>query len=631
MATQAAGLSQPAAFDPVRGSLKRRFRAWRRITRDRWVLKTIKRGLKLEFSQRPRSMFIPNRPLPERETTWASEEVARLALCGATTPVQRRPHLCLPLGVVPKKNGKLRLIHDLRFLNRHLRLPPHFKLEDLATVAKQAQEGDNMFSVDLESGYYHVEISPAFRQFFGFQWNGQYYVWNVLPFGLSTAPLVFTKILRPVVQHLRQLGPARVNIYLDDFLFLISASEDAMLWRDKMLQALKDFGLHVNFEKSCLTPTKEITYLGMELSTVGRPTFRVPRSKLKILRHEISRLLRETRPFPARRLARLVGSLASVLRAVLPGSMLLRRCYALIDRRDLDRTIALSRGARQDLQWWLRALTDWNGAAAIPLPADVKLETDASDLGWGAAIGSMETRGSWSPEMRRRHINIRELTAVLLGLRSLLSEVKGKSVIVYSDNVTVVASINRLRGKSFFLNEIVRSLFLFCRQHDITLRAQWLPGSSNTRADRLSRMPDPTDWTLADDAWSMIDIVFGPHSMDRMASLNNAKTRRYNSRFRDPAAEAVDCFTQDWTNDNNYVCPPFALIPRILRLIEEQHATATIIVPVWPSAWWWGRLCSLSVAAPLPLPASAFLPGPSTSVEPHRNPRWRFAAFRIAG
>ena len=118
-----------------------------------------------------------------------------------------------------------------------------------------------MFSVDLESGYYHVEISPR------------------------PSPVLRLPVERPVLrveraavrpldgspglhqdptaswwQHLRQLGPgARVNIYLDDFLFLISTSEDAMLWRYKMLQALKDFGLHVNFEKSCLTPTKEIT------------------------------------------------------------------------------------------------------------------------------------------------------------------------------------------------------------------------------------------------------------------------------------------------------------------------------------------------------------------------------------
>jgi len=594
------------------------------------VIKTIKRGLKLEFASFPRPKCIPNRPLPAREHQWADDEVRRLASTGSTTCVEQRPYLCLPLGVVPKKNGKLRLIHDLRYLNRHLRLPPHFKLEDLSVVARQVQEGDNLLSVDLESGYYHVEINKAFRRFLGFEWDGKYYVWNVLPFGLSTAPLVFTKILRPVVQHLRQMG-VRVNIYLDDFLFMISATEDALLWRDKILATLKELGLHINVEKSTLSPTKEITYLGMELSTVGRPTFRVPRSKLKSMRHEISRLLRETQPFPARRLARLVGTLASVLRAVLPGSMLLRHCYALIDRRALESTIVLSTGARRDLEWWLRALTDWNGAAAIPLPADLKLETDASDLGWGAAIGPLETSGSWSPAMQRRHINIRELTAVLLSLQSFRTAVKDKSVVVYSDNVTVVASINRLRGKSFFLNEVVRSLFLFCHSNNITLRAQWVPGVDNSRADRLSRAPDPTDWTLADDAWRVIEIKFGPHSVDRMASLNNAKTRRYNSRYPDPAAEATDCFLQDWSKENNYVCPPFALIPRVLRLVSEQQAEATIVVPVWPSAWWWSHLERLLVAKPFPIAADSFLSGPSGRVEPHRNPRWRFAACRIAG
>lgn len=60
-----------------------------------------------------------------------------------------------------------------------------------------------MFSFDLKSGYHHVEIFQPHQTFLGFSWDFQgetrFYVFTVLPFGLSVAPYIFTKILRPLV------------------------------------------------------------------------------------------------------------------------------------------------------------------------------------------------------------------------------------------------------------------------------------------------------------------------------------------------------------------------------------------------------------------------------------------------
>ena len=100
-------------------------------------------------------------------------------------------------------------------------------------------------------------------------------------------------------------------------------------------------------------PSTRAEYLGMEIDASGPPTFCVPAAKLKKIRHEISRRLRATEPFPARYLARLAGLCISTLRAVLPGRMLLRNVYRQISGANLDRTIVLSPGSREDLEWWL--------------------------------------------------------------------------------------------------------------------------------------------------------------------------------------------------------------------------------------------------------------------------------------
>lgn len=634
MGAAQAGVAPQNCEDPVPGSLRRRLRAWRRLTNDRWVIKTIKRGLQLEFASRPsRPKYLPNHPMTPDMAAFVTMELRRLLVVGAISRCSTRPLMCLPLGVVPKKNGKLRLIHDLRFLNSRLRRPPRFKLEDLSTVAEQLKEGDQMMTFDLEQGYYHIEINERYRKYMGFEWEGQFYVWNVLPFGLSTAPLVFTKVLRPVAQHLRSLG-LRINLYLDDFLLMVARGELPAQHRDLLMRTLKHFGLHLNLEKSMLTPSMQAEYLGMQINTDGRPTFSVPRARIKKIRHEVSRTLRATVPFPARHLARLAGICVSTLRAILPGRMLLRNVYRQLCAVDLDKTIVLSQGSREDLQWWLHALTNWNGAAALPLPSELTLTTDSSDLGWGATLGDKEARGSWTRSYSaRHHINARELEAVLLGLLSFKDLLRGRSVLLRSDNVTVVASVNRLYGRSPRLNALIRRIFHLCRDLNITLRAVWIPGATNVEADRLSRLLDPTDWEVTPTAFSLIDLTFGPHTVDRMASSLNAKTRRFNSRLFDPRAEAVNCFAQDWAGEINYVAPPFALIPTVIRQVLRCKALATIVVPVWPASWWWNRLLKLSVRPPLFLGSAdaVFRAGPSGRVEPFRNPNWDFAAFQISG
>jgi len=83
-----------------------------------------------------------------------------------------------------------------------------------------AKEG-NMFSFDLKSGYHHVDIAQEHQTFLGFSWRKPdsvkeiFYVCTVLPFGLSSAPYVFTKVLKPLANYWRLQGLC-IPIFLDD-------------------------------------------------------------------------------------------------------------------------------------------------------------------------------------------------------------------------------------------------------------------------------------------------------------------------------------------------------------------------------------------------------------------------------
>jgi hypothetical protein len=57
-------------------------------------------------------------------------------------------------------------------------------------------------SLDLTDAYFYIPISPKFRMFLRFVWEDRVYAFKTMPFGLSTAPLVFTRIFQAVVAHL---------------------------------------------------------------------------------------------------------------------------------------------------------------------------------------------------------------------------------------------------------------------------------------------------------------------------------------------------------------------------------------------------------------------------------------------
>jgi hypothetical protein len=65
----------------------------------------------------------------------------------------------------------------------------------------------------------HVLVHRSSRRFLQFAWQGRLFQFRVLPFGMSLSPLVFTKILRPVLRWARRKG-IRLSAYLDDLLII---------------------------------------------------------------------------------------------------------------------------------------------------------------------------------------------------------------------------------------------------------------------------------------------------------------------------------------------------------------------------------------------------------------------------
>ena len=96
----------------------------------------------------------------------------------------------------------------------------------------------------------------------------------------------------------------------------------------------------------------------------------------------------------------------------------------------------------------------------------------------------------------------------------------------------------------------------------------------NELADYYSRIVDFDDWMINPMTFQWLDVLWGPHTVDRFSRLGNAQLDRFTSRFWTPGTKAVDTPTCDWADDNNWWVLPINLIPRVIR-----HAQRSLNVP----------------------------------------------------
>ena len=136
------------------------------------------------------------------------------------------------------------------------------------------------------------------------------------------------------------------------------------------------------------------------------------------------------------------------------------------------------------LDWWQNPVNVMKGADLHPKDHSIQLFTDASNEGWGTHLDQSSTKGLWSDQEKRLHINILELKAVSLALRRFKDQCQDQTVLVATDNSTVVAYINKQRGThSAEMCALMWKIMTWCHHYHITLKARHIPGCLNVMAD----------------------------------------------------------------------------------------------------------------------------------------------------
>ena len=619
------------------GKVSDYYQNWSNLTSDNWVLQTIQGNL-LELAGLHIQSNTPHvLPLPRNDQASLDNALWQYAKQNIIEPcIASGDSYFSTLFPRQKPNGSVRVIFNLKSFNEQYMDKIHFKMETIRDVLPLVTPHCYFASIDLKDAYFSVPIAPGYRHMFRFLWKNVFWQFTCLPQGFSPAPRIFTKLLKPILSHLRARG-IQIIAYIDDCLLIADCSETlakAVTYTQKLFDKL---GLTVHTEKSVLTATKKIEFLGFVLDSTDMTITLTSKKKDKIA--SMAQKMAHKSVTTIRDLASLIGNLVAADPAVPLGP--LRYKFLEIERNkflakhagNYEAIISLNENTKQIIQWWADNIHDMNKPIHTSDP-DFEIFTDASLSGWGARFGDQGTGGQWA-HSEITHINHLELKAAFLAVQSFCSTQNNVHIKIRSDNTTTVACINKAGSTKPALHQLTFDFLTWAYARGITFSASHIPGVENVEADRESRISNvDAEWMLKPSIFTKICQHFNySPTIDMFATRINHQLPTYVAWRPDPQAYDIDALSFPWSDSelNPYCFPPFSIISQVLRKISSANASALVILPLWPTKPWFVRALQMLTAPPVLLPKACLtLPQDPTAHHPLTS-KLTLAALMLSG
>jgi RNase H-like domain found in reverse transcriptase/Reverse transcriptase (RNA-dependent DNA polymerase)/Integrase zinc binding domain len=429
-------------------------------------------------------------PIPKIHEATLKMEVDRLIKLGVLKKVNRS-EWAAPTFIIPKKDGTVRFISDFRQLNTRIKRKPYPipKIQDLLLKLEGFQYAT---SLDLNMGYYHIELTPFSRSLCTIVLPYGKYEYQRLPMGLCNSPDIFQEKMSNLMDDLEFC-----RAYIDDILVITKDSwEQHLVHLQTVFTRLQQAGLKVNATKSFFGKS-ELEYLG----------FWITRAGIQPLPKKINAILQIAAPTTKRELRRFIG-MVNYYR-----DMWIRRSDILSPLTKLvSKTVKWSwTDAQQNAFDMMKKLLSREALLSYPdfsKPFDVY--TDASHHQLGAVI-SQEQRPiafysrKLQPAQTRYTTTERELLAIVETLKEFRNILLGHHIRVYTDH-------KNLTYKNFNTERVMRWRLIL---EEFGPELLYIKGERNIVADALSRLgiDASTDFVDATSVEAQADL-FGHSLMD---------------------------------------------------------------------------------------------------------------------
>lgn len=409
-------------------------------------------------------------------------EVAKGFLIGPFKEPMFPNYRVSPVGVATGKySGKKRLIVDLSSPHEDNGNPSindlidkdqcsltYVRIDDAIKLIQSIGPGAVLCKTDISDAFKLIPIHPSQWNLFCIKWNGSYYYYRTLSFGMRSAPVLFDNLSTTIcwiAKNNYDIG--NLLHLLDDFLTVHHPSRDG----EHTMALLKFIFKRLNIplaEHKTVGPTCVLEFLGVILDSI-RMEARLPLDKLSRITTKIQECLSKT-SVTKLELLQLLGHLMFATRVIPPGRSFVSYLIALSSSvKSLSHHVRLSKEGKEDLRMWLYFLSNWNGVSLfydnVVLHAyDMELYTDASStIGYGGYF-----QGQWFSELWPDCLNVnvsgsddvsmafREIYPIVVSCMIWGKLWQRKQILFWCDNLAAVTIINKGRSKATHIMPLVR-------------------------------------------------------------------------------------------------------------------------------------------------------------------------------
>ena len=308
----------------------------------------------------PINTIVPRCFFSWNEEKIIENEIRKLLDMGVIIKVNHQPDEFLsPIFIIPKKDGEYRMILNLKQLNQNIEYH-HFKMDTFESALKLIKPNCFMASVDLRHAYYSVPVAKEHQIKLRFVFQNTVYQYVSLPNGISCAPRLFTKLLKPVYASLRQMGHSNSG-FIDDSLLVAESKSECIDNVSDTVQLMTDVGFIIHPQKSVLQPTQNIIFLGNYINSKDM-TVTLPQDKVYLIVQECQKLSRKHMESICT-VARVIGLMVSSFSAVEYGPLHYRcieneKIKALkLSEGNFDNLMPVSKNIKAELSWWIENLS----------------------------------------------------------------------------------------------------------------------------------------------------------------------------------------------------------------------------------------------------------------------------------
>ena len=344
----------------------------------------------------------------------------------------------------------------------------------LATLA----ESKYFSKLDLSQAYNQLPLDDHSRKYTTINTPRGLFQYTRLPFGISSAPSIFQRVLENVLE-----GIPKTSNYLDDILVAGNSEEEHLENLDRVLSRLEEAGLRLNRSKCSFLQTS-VSYLGYVIDREGiHPD---PTKVTAVLGAPTPKNVSELRSFLGlvNYYGRFLPQLATTLAPL----------YELLTKQSTWHWTNRQRKAFQNAK---EALASSQVLAHFDPSLEVELSCDASPYGLGAVLSHRGPDGTERPvAFASRSLNStekkysqldKEGLSMMFGISKFHKYIFGRQFVIWTDHKPLLGLLHEGKSIPPMASCRIQRWGLKLAGYNYTLRHR--PGAEHSNADAMSRLP----------------------------------------------------------------------------------------------------------------------------------------------